>query len=437
LVGLLRRPTAEWFLILGLAVAFLAGIGLMTLRVASYAQVKAFYALPVLFPLCALAAVGWDYMVKKSALWRALFGVGLLAWAVTVYSAFWIRPGNPFTHIVRGMGLADEEGRYAEAAENFTRALRLDANSLPARVGLAEAWRRLGRLDEAHQQAALALQQHPDAAEAHIETGVMLGFEHHYAEAVQHLVKAVTAAPDHPGAYQQLAVCLAPLGQQQQVIEACEQGLRVDPFNPTLHQLLAMAAAETGDLTNAVTHLRLALALKPKWPEARAALALALASLGQPKEAATQYEQAIQEKPDDAKLHYLYAVTLNTPENTPQAIDQYHRALTLNPDMVEALNNLAWILAAHPSDALRNGAEAVRLAERACELSGRREPMLLGTLAAAYAEAGRFGEAVKTAEQARDLAAAAGLKDVAAKNSELLKLYRAGKPCRDVGAGSP
>jgi hypothetical protein len=63
--------------------------------------------------------------------------------------------------------------------------------------------------------------------------------------------------------------------------------------------------------------------------------------------------------------------------------------------------------------------------------------MLLGTLAAAYAEAGRFGEAVKTAEQARDLAAAAGLKDVAAKNSELLKLYRAGKPCRDVSAGSP
>jgi tetratricopeptide (TPR) repeat protein len=436
LVRLFRQPTAEWFLILGLVAAFAAGIGLMTLRVASYAQVKAFYALPVLFPLCALAAVGWDFMGRKSALLRSLFGVGLLAWAVTVYSSFWIRSENPFTHSVRGVGLADD-GRFAEAAESFSRALRLDPNCLRARVGLAEAWRRLGRLDEAHQQAALALQQHPDAAEAHIETGVMLGFEHHYVEAVQHLLKAVTAAPDHPGAYQQLAVCLAPLGQQQQVIEACEQGLRVDPFNPTLHQLLAMAAAETGDLTNAVTHLRLALALKPKWPEARAALALALASLGQPKEAAAQYEQAIQEKPDDAKLHYLYAVTLNTPENTPQAIDQYHRALTLNPDMVEALNNLAWILAAHPSDELRNGAEAVRLAERACELSGRREPMLLGTLAAAYAEAGRFGEAVKTAEQARDLAAAAGLKDVAAKNSELLKLYRAGKPCRDVGAGSP
>ena len=103
--------------------------------------------------------------------------------------------------------------------------------------------------------------------------------------------------------------------------------------------------------------------------------------------------------------------------------------------MVEALNNLAWILAANSSDALRNGAEAVRLAERACELSEHREPVLLGTLAAAYAEAGRFGEAVKTAEKACDLATAGDLKDVAAKNTELLELYRAGKPYREAGAG--
>jgi Flp pilus assembly protein TadD len=118
-----------------------------------------------------------------------------------------------------------------------------------------------------------------------------------------------------------------------------------------------------------------------------------------------------------------------------QAVNHYHQALTLKPDMVEALNNLAWILAASPSDALRNGAEAVRLAERACELSQRREPVLLGTLAAAYAEAGRFGEAVTTAEKARDLATAGGLKDVAAKNSDLLELYRAGRPYREAGAG--
>ena len=208
LVRFLRQPAPEWFLILGLVFAFAAGIGLMTLRVASYAQVKAFYALPALFPLCAVAALGWDVLEKRSAALRPLLRVGLLAWAITVYSAFWIRSGNAFTHTVQGLGLADDK-RYAEAAEHFSRALHLDTNSLPARVGLAEAWRRLGRGNEARQQAELALQQHPDEAEAHIEMAVIQGLDHHYAEAAQHLMQAVAQAPDHPTAYQQLAVCLA------------------------------------------------------------------------------------------------------------------------------------------------------------------------------------------------------------------------------------
>ncbi len=207
LVRFLRQPTAEWFLMLGLVFAFAAGIGLMTLRVPSYAQVKAFYALPALFPLCAVAAVGWAFLVKKLAALRPLLWVGLLAWAITAYASFWIRSGHAFTYSVRGVGLADD-GRYAEAAENFSRALQLDANSLPARVGLAEAWRRLGRRDEARRQAELALEQHPEEAEAHIEMGLMLGLDHQYPEAVQHLLKAVAKAPDHPTAYQQLA-CLS------------------------------------------------------------------------------------------------------------------------------------------------------------------------------------------------------------------------------------
>lgn len=362
LARFIRRPTPEWFLMLGLLFAFAAGIGLMSLRVASYAQVKAFYALPALLPLCAVAAVGWEFVAGRRPALRPLLRAGLLAWAITVYAAFWIRSGNAFTHAARGVSLADD-GRNAEAADAFSRVLQLDPDSLPARVGLAESYRRLGRGQEAHQQAALALQQHPREAAAHTQAALLLSLDRRYPEAVQHLRQALAEAPDHPTAGQQLAACLALMGQHQQVIEACRQGLRIDPFNPTLHQLLANAAAVTGDITNAVAHLRLALALKPQWPE--------------------------------------------------------------------VLNNLAWILAANPNAALRNGAEAVLLAERACELSQHREPVLLGTLAAAYAEAARFDDAVKTAEKARDLAATAGLNDVAEKNSQLLQLYRAGQPYHD------
>jgi tetratricopeptide (TPR) repeat protein len=434
LIRFLRQPTPEWVLLLGVLFGFAAGIGLMTLRVASYAQVKAFYALPALVPLCAVAVVGWESLYRKSGVLRAMLWTGLLAWVVTVYSAFWIRSGNAYTYTVRGVGLVDD-GRNAEAAENFTRALALDPHSLRARVGLAEALRRLGRSEEAREQAVLALKDHPEAAEALAENAVLLAFGRNYAEAVPLLLKAVTNAPDSPSVYQQLAACLAAAGQQREVIRACEAGLRVDPYNPILHQSLAVAAAETGAMTNAAAHLRLALSLKPKWPEARGLLAVALDSLGQSDQAAAEYEQAIRDKPADADLQYLYAMSLAMQGQTQAAVGHYRRALELKPDMVTALNNLAWILAANSDDRLRNGAEAVRLAQRACELTGNREPMLLGTLAAAYAEAGRFAEAVTTAEQARTLATAAGLRDVAEKNGELLKLYRSGKPCREPAAG--
>ena len=427
LARFIRQPTPEWFLLLGLVFAFAVGIGLMSLRVASYAQVKALYALPALFPLCALAAVGWDFLEERSAVFRPVLRIGLLAWAITVCSAFWIRSGNAFTYTARGVGLADDK-RYAEAAENFSRALQLDPNSLTARVGLAEAWRCLGRTEEAHQQSALAVQQHPDKAAAHTEAAVLLGLDRRYPEAVEHVLQAIKIAPDAAGAYQQLAGCLALMGQHQQVIEACEQGLRVDAFNPTLHHSLGMAAGETGDLTNAAAHLSLALALKPKWPEARVLLAVTLTSLGQHDEAIAQYEQAIREKPEDAGLHYVYATSLAQQGKPREAADQYRQTLALKPDMIEALNNLAWILAASPRDDARNGAEAIRFADRACELTQRREAVLLGTLAAAYAEAGRFREATETAEKARDLALSAGQKDAAENNRKLLEYYRAGRP---------
>jgi hypothetical protein len=103
----------------------------------------------------------------------------------------------------------------------------------------------------------------------------------------------------------------------------------------------------------------------------------------------------------------------------------------LEPDDPETCNNLAWTLATSPREKLRNGEEAVRVAEHGCALTGYKKTMFVGTLAAAYAEAGRFEDAVKTAETALSLANAAGEKDLAAKNLELLNFYRARKPYRE------
>jgi protein O-mannosyl-transferase len=113
------------------------------------------------------------------------------------------------------------------------------------------------------------------------------------------------------------------------------------------------------------------------------------------------------------------------------ALEHYRTALRCKPkraDIPLVLNNLAWILATHWDASLRNGAEAVRLAEQAVELTGRQHPSLLGTLAAAYAEAGRFEEAVTSAEEAIRLADKHEQTQLAIKNRELLAYYRQRRP---------
>src|SRR5207248_4204334 len=99
----------------------------------------------------------------------------------------------------------------------------------------------------------------------------------------------------------------------------------------------------------------------------------------------------------------------------------------------EALNSLAWIRASHPQAEFRNGPEAVRLAERACGQTDYKQPVLVGTLAAAYAEASRFAEATNAAQKAIDLATAANEREVAARNQELLDIDRAGHPYHESG----
>jgi hypothetical protein len=98
----------------------------------------------------------------------------------------------------------------------------------------------------------------------------------------------------------------------------------------------------------------------------------------------------------------------------------------------EKLNNLAWQLATSPDPNIREGGEAVSLAERACELTGYREMVMVGTLAAAYAEAGRFDEAIVTAEKACALATAANKPELLKINQQLLELYRQHLPFHEA-----
>jgi tetratricopeptide (TPR) repeat protein len=132
--------------------------------------------------------------------------------------------------------------------------------------------------------------------------------------------------------------------------------------------------------------------------------------------------------PGPAQKEMALAFSLSEKGDMPGAIACYSRALELDPTSPSALNNAAWLLATSAEPGLRNGAEAVRLAEKACRLTNHGHTMLVGTLAAAYAEAGRFAEAISTAQKACALASQSGDQALLARNTELLELYRLGKP---------
>jgi hypothetical protein len=126
-----------------------------------------------------------------------------------------------------------------------------------------------------------------------------------------------------------------------------------------------------------------------------------------------------------------------TMQQFSNAISHYQRVLELDTNSVPALNNLAWLRATAPDPSLRNGPEAVRLAERVCQQTQYKDAFLIGTLAAAYAEAGRFDDAVVTAQKACAVALAQGQTEIAASNEQLLELYKSGRAFHQEAQPAP
>jgi protein O-mannosyl-transferase len=217
------------------------------------------------------------------------------------------------------------------------------------------------------------------------------------------------------------------------------QYLRV--VTPTLVSLVALVCCavlshrQIGYWQNSVTLFSHALAVTGNNARAETNLGMALAAQGKVEEGIQHLLETLRLNPGHAVAHWAVGVGRAQQGRFDEAIQYYEAALRLKPDFPEALNNLAWLRATNPDPNYRNGAAAVELAERGCRLTARQEPLFIGTLGAAYAETGRFEDAIKAAEQAEALAAAAGLKEVANKNQQLLELFRAGTPYHEAVAG--
>ncbi|HJX25083.1 MAG TPA: tetratricopeptide repeat protein, partial [Chthoniobacterales bacterium] len=194
------------------------------------------------------------------------------------------------------------------------------------------------------------------------------------------------------------------------------------------HYNLGNALLQKGQIGEAIAHYREAVKLRSDHAEAQNNLASVLLQEGLVDEAILHFEKALELRPDREKAHYNLGDALLRKQKVEEAIAHYEKALQIDPRSISTLNQLAWVLATNSEAQIRNGAKAIELARQADQLSGGKNPIILHTLAAAYAESGRFSQAVETAQDALKLAVIEGNTALAEALRQVIGLYQAGKP---------
>jgi tetratricopeptide (TPR) repeat protein len=193
---------------------------------------------------------------------------------------------------------------------------------------------------------------------------------------------------------------------------------------------LADAFARKGQSDEAIRHYDEAISLQPYYADAYYNRGNVLLTMGRTEEAIADLEKALQLQPRHADAHTCLGNALLRKSLLNEAVAQYEQAADLAPQDPHSRNNLAWILATSSDPSIRNGTKAVDLAAQAVTLSGGREPQFIRTLAAAYAAADRFDEAIVTAQRAILEAKMQGRTALSRALEEDLILYRSHVPLR-------
>jgi tetratricopeptide (TPR) repeat protein len=392
-VRFLRKPSAELFLLLGLSVVIAFGLSFMTLKVPSYAQAKAFYGLSALTSLCFFGALGWEAITHNRTALRLIVGALLLVWAMDSLATFWIIPSVPqHLYAVKVLG---REGKIERAAAEAARAVEADPSNASAHGYRALSLSELGDDAEAVKEGERAVELAPMDSEAHLNLAIA-ATRPDKERAIAEARRAIELGPESFSAYQLLMKCLVESGRYNEAVAFGPEWLAVSPFDVAAHSSLAVAMVQTGGLAEAAQQLGYVMMLK-----------------SHAEEALTQ-------------LHRIVSSLAKTPDGLQRLRDIAENA----PDSPRMLDELAWLLATCPNPNARDGAEAVRLAERACKLTNRRIPALLATLAAAYAEIGDFPSAVAAGEEALSEARSLGDTDGKTLSENVLASVRANVPYR-------
>jgi tetratricopeptide (TPR) repeat protein len=370
-----------------------------TWRTRPHLGVGWFWYLGMLVPVIGLVQVGMQRMADRYT-YLPLIGVFvMLTWEVTERLNRW-QWGRWALGAAAGLVLAvcitttSRELTYWQDSEHlFAHALEVAPANYIALDNYGRALLKQKKLPEAAQAFAAAVALRPALDSSRCGLGTVLQEQGNYEEAAGQFVEVLKLQPDNLVALIQLGMVRGRQGKLEEAADLLSHALKVRPDDAGAHNNLGSVLLLQGKYAGAAQQFEETLRLKPNHVGALNNVALACTKLGR----------------------------------TDEAIAHYREALRLQPDSADSLNNLAWILAAEPDARFRNGAEAVSLATRACELTKYRNSIPLATLGAAYAETGQFPEAVSFAEQAQEIAKAAQ-PALAARLTAMLEAFRAGRP---------
>jgi tetratricopeptide (TPR) repeat protein len=361
--------------------------------------------LVMLLPVIGLVQVGEQAMADRYTYLPHIGLVVAITWTVggaTAGVRRWQR-ALAFTAAVLVMALAScagqQTGYWRNSESLWTHTLAVTSNNALAHNNLGEVWSRKGR-DE---------------------------------DAIRELQAALEITPDSPLARNNLGLVFLKEGKTQEALDQFRSILSQEPENIQVRLNLAGVLLKSGRTTEAIAEYQGAVAMKPDFAQGHLELGQALMRSGRFAEAISELKIAVQLGPRDAQAHKNLGTAFAANGQWAEAIPCWRETLDIDPGNIAARSGLAWALATNPDSTLRNGAEALAIAQALCQGANASNPAVLRVLAAAYAETGRFTEAIETARRAIELATAQKQSQLAATVQEELQRFESGQPLRGAG----
>ena len=327
-----------------------------------------------------------------------------------------------------------ERGQSAEAESCFQKAMEYWPDFPEAHSGLGRIFSGQGKLDEALEQFQKTVDLHPHSAQNQNNLGAALLKKGRVDEAMSHFRTAVAIQPRFAEAHSNLGVALLLKGRFDDAIAHFQKALELEPAYAGARTNLDRAMRTKEEAAQTIARLQNALRANPRDSDARENLGRILLQNGQVDEATAQFQSALEIRPDSVETRNDLARAWLQKGRVDEAVAQLQKALEFQPNNPATLGNLAsvaWMLATCPEPARRNGAKALELARQTDQAAAGANPMATATLAAAYAETGRFADAVAAAQRAIQVANAGTNTALQAMLQEQLDTYRANRPYRD------